>query len=195
MQPQWRPNSVSRADEIDGAGDPAAVALGHHQQDTVAHLLADQRIERAREIGPAPFARSGLHVELEERVPDAFGEVGAGQPVDVMPVASASRAFAPDGLALARGQRGEEIVEVVIAGILPMELPVGALQIAALAEQAAIRASVRNVTWTEEALERRQMSASPSASALRTASACGPGRTSRRRPVAGVNGTDTCSFG
>ena len=35
-----------RADEIDGAGDPATGALGHHQHDAVAHFLADKRIER-----------------------------------------------------------------------------------------------------------------------------------------------------
>ena len=58
------------ADEIDRAGDPAAGPLGHHQQDAVAHALADQREERAREIGPAPFARAGVHVEGEEGVPD-----------------------------------------------------------------------------------------------------------------------------
>src|SRR5712692_4271509 len=30
------------ADEVDGAGDPTSIALGHHQEDAVAHLLADQ---------------------------------------------------------------------------------------------------------------------------------------------------------
>ena len=34
-----------RADEIDGAGDPAAVAPGHHQQHVLRHFLADQREE------------------------------------------------------------------------------------------------------------------------------------------------------
>src|SRR5262245_30512340 len=48
------------ADEIDRAGDVAAVALRHYQQDLVAHLLADDRVERAREIRPAPFARAGV---------------------------------------------------------------------------------------------------------------------------------------
>ena len=30
------------ADEIDGARDPAAGALGHHQEDAVGHALADK---------------------------------------------------------------------------------------------------------------------------------------------------------
>ena len=67
---------MSRADEIDGAGDPAAVAFGHHQQHVAAHALADQREEFSGQIRPAPFARAGLHVEREERVPGILGDVG-----------------------------------------------------------------------------------------------------------------------
>src|SRR5215470_1115793 len=51
------------ADEVDGAGDPAAVALGHHEQHVLAHGLADLREEGSREVWAAPFARTGLHVE------------------------------------------------------------------------------------------------------------------------------------
>ena len=42
-----RPNSaVERvaADEVDGAGNIAAIAFGHDQQDVVGHAFADQRI-------------------------------------------------------------------------------------------------------------------------------------------------------
>ena len=56
-----------------------------------------------------------------------------------MPVDERVRALAADGLALARGERGEEGVEGVIAGVLPMELLVGALQVAARAEQPPFR--------------------------------------------------------
>src|SRR6202023_3874133 len=48
-----------RAHEVDGAGDVASGALRHHQRDPLAHGLADERIERARQIRPAPFARAG----------------------------------------------------------------------------------------------------------------------------------------
>ena len=41
----------------------------------------------------------------------------------------------------------------------------------------------------------RDSSISPFASASRIRPAVSPGATSRRRPVAGVNGTDTCSLG
>ena len=36
--------------------------------------------------------------------------------------------LASNGLAFARGERGKEIVEALVAGIIPMELLVGALQ-------------------------------------------------------------------
>ena len=49
------------------------------------------------------------------------------------------RALAANGLALARGERGQERIERVVAGILPMELLVGALEEAALAQQLPFR--------------------------------------------------------
>ena len=112
-----------------------ATALGDHQQITVSLFLPDDRIEFTREIRPAPFARSGLHVEIEERVPDAFGQVGAGQPVNGDAGCQRVGALATNGLALTRGQRGEEILERRIASVLPVELAVGAAQIAVLAEK------------------------------------------------------------
>ena len=182
------------ADEIDGAGDPAPGALGHHQQDAVAHLFADDREEFAGEIRPAPFARAGVHVEGEKGVPDRFGEVGAGEPGHLDAGLKRLLALAADGLALARGEAAKEVVEAGVAGILPMELLVGALQEAALAERAPFRLG------QEGDVGRRQLagvviSTSASASAPRTASASGPGRASRRGPVTGVNGTATCSLG
>src|SRR5262249_38657519 len=117
------------ADEVDGARNPAIVALGHDQQDAVAHLLADDRIERAVEIRPAPFARAGLHVELEESVPDAFGQLRAGQPMHRDAVLECIGALASDHLAFARGEGGEEILEAAVARVLPMKLAMGALEI------------------------------------------------------------------
>ncbi len=172
-----------RADEVDRAGDVAAVALGHHQQDLVAHLLADDRIERAREIGPAPFARAGLHVELEERVPHAFGEVRAGQPVDGDAVRQRVLALAADGLALARGERGQEGVEACRSRRSPSGTAGGCAGGSRATPSIRHSASVRKVTCTEDAFERLQMSASESASALRTASACSPGPHQKAAPV------------
>ena len=126
-------------DEVDGAGDPAPVALGHDQQDAVAHLLADERVELPRQIGAAPFARAGFHVEVEEGVPHAFGEIRTGQPMHADAGRERVRAFAPDGLALARGERRQERIEAGVAGVLPMELLVRALEVAARAQQVPFR--------------------------------------------------------
>ena len=90
--------------------------------------LADQREEFAGEIGPAPFARAGVHVEREERVPRVLGDVAAGQPVDRDAGRERLAPLALDRLALARGERGEEVVEGGVAVIVPVELLVGALQ-------------------------------------------------------------------
>ena len=50
--------------------------LRHHQQDAVGHALADQVKEGPGEVGAAPFARAGVHIEGEEGVPDILGQVG-----------------------------------------------------------------------------------------------------------------------
>ncbi len=90
-----------RAAKVDGARDEASGALGHHQHDVLRHPFADQRIELPREIGPAPFARAGLHVELEEGVPGLLGEVLAGEPVHGDTGGQRIAPLALDGFALA----------------------------------------------------------------------------------------------
>ena len=103
--------------------------LDHQQQHVVRHAFADQRIERAGEVGAAPFARTGLHVEVEEGVPGVFGDVPAGQRVDRDALDGQRLApFALDRLAVARVQGGEKIVEAMVALIVPVELLVGPLQ-------------------------------------------------------------------
>ena len=67
-----------RAYEVDGAGNVAPVALCHNEQDIAWHAAADQRIEFARQIRPAPLATAGIDVELEELVPDLLCQVLTG---------------------------------------------------------------------------------------------------------------------
>ena len=182
------------ADEVDRARDVAPGAFRHHQQHLVGHRLADQRIEFARQIGPAPFARAGVHVEGEESVPDAFGQVAAGEPLHLDAVLERAGALAPDRLALARRERREEIVEGRVAGILPMELLVVALQEAVRAEQVPFGLGAK-VTCTEEASRMPAELDQALRQASRTRRRVAPGATSRRGPVAGVNGTETWSLG
>src|SRR5690606_11470828 len=113
------------ADEVDGAGDVASAALCHHQQDIVGHALADQRIEGAGQVGAAPFAAAGIHVESEELVPDVFGEVAAGEPVYGDAALERGPALLLQRLALARGQRVQKSVVVAITLIDEVELLVG----------------------------------------------------------------------
>jgi len=124
-------------DEIDGAGDEAPAAPGHDQQDAIGHALSDQRVEFTRQVRPAPFARSGLHVEGEEGVPDRFGQIGAGEPLHLEAGRQGVTALAPDRLALAGRQRRQEVVERAVPRILPMELLIGPPKKAVLAEQPA----------------------------------------------------------
>src|SRR6266446_9271956 len=127
------------ADEVDRAGDEALAALCHDQEGLVRHGLPDQRKEFARQVGASPLARAGLDVEREEGVPRGFGEVSAGKPHHLDARAKRVAALAPDGLALARRQGGEEIVEGCEAGIVPMELLVGAHEEAAFAKRVPFR--------------------------------------------------------
>jgi hypothetical protein len=83
----------------------------------------------------ARFARPGIHVERVEGIPYGLGQIGAGQPFDSDAGGERFFALAADDLALARIERGEEILERRVAVVLPMELLVGALQIAARAQR------------------------------------------------------------
>src|ERR1700722_11318908 len=122
-------------DKIDGAGDPAAIALGHDQQHVFGHVLADQRKERAGQVRPAPFARAGLHVELKEGVPGIFGDVAAGKRVNRDACRQRLAPLALDRLAVTRIEGGEEILEAAITLVMPVELLVGTLQEALFGEK------------------------------------------------------------
>src|SRR5712672_2641612 len=115
-------------DEIDGAGDPAALAPGHHQQHVLRHALAYKRKEGAGQIRPAPFARTGIHVEIEEGVPGILGEVAAGEGVNRNSISDGIAPLALDCLAMARVEGGEEILEAAVALVVPVKLLVVALQ-------------------------------------------------------------------
>ena len=101
---------------------PACRLLGHHQHHAVAQPLAQQREERARQIGRAPLAIHRRAIEAVERVPVRLGDVGAAQRMERQAGGVGIAPLAPQHLALARRQRAEEIVEAGVAGVLPMEL-------------------------------------------------------------------------
>ena len=75
-----------------------------------------------------PFAGAGVHIELEERVPVAFRNVGACQRFDFDAIRQSVLALAPDHLALARGEIVQERVEIRVAPVEEMELLIGPLE-------------------------------------------------------------------
>ena len=113
-----------------------------------------------------------------------------------MPGASASLRSRRMVLRLREDERREEILERRVAFVLPVELLVGALQ------EAALRRAARHSCFGQEGDVRRGQVARLRDFGERVGerrrappSAAGPGRASRRGPVAGVNGTATWSLG
>ena len=109
------------ADDVQRPGDRPAVAQGEEQQQPLAHRPGDRLEEGARQIGPAPFARSGVLVERPHRVPFGRADLAPAQRDEIEPFAR-RRPFPADGLVLAAGQHCEEIVEAAVAAVEPMIL-------------------------------------------------------------------------
>src|SRR5690349_8784017 len=57
------------ANEVERSSDRHAAAAGEEQQDLVAHALANEVEELARQVRPAPLPRAGVLVEGPHRVP------------------------------------------------------------------------------------------------------------------------------
>ena len=72
------------------------------------HAFADQAVKIPVEIGAPPFSAAGVHVEGEELIPDRFGQILAGQPVDRNAVFQRRPALLLQRLALAGSQRFEK---------------------------------------------------------------------------------------
>src|SRR5206468_7407724 len=65
-----------RADQVERAADPLALARRHHQRYAIAHRRTQHVEEAAREIGIAPFALRRRDIEIEERIPVPAREAG-----------------------------------------------------------------------------------------------------------------------
>jgi len=73
------------SDKIQGPGNDAPLAPRQDEQHMRPHALADQAEELPRQVRRAPFARTGLHVEIKECVPVAFPQILARHPVKTDP--------------------------------------------------------------------------------------------------------------
>ncbi len=89
------------ADKVDGASYVAALPLCHHQKDVLCHQLSNMGEESAGQIGAAPLAAPGVHVESEELIPNFFGQVFASQPVNCNAVGQRRLALLAQRFALA----------------------------------------------------------------------------------------------
>src|SRR5262249_10193577 len=98
------------ADEIERGGHRMPVFLGNEEHAMFGHSFAEQREEVAVEVRRAPFARAGVLVAAEKEVPIARCDIRAAQAFDREAFRGALP-FAADGLALLRGEIGEEIVK------------------------------------------------------------------------------------
>ena len=153
------------------------------------------RIRASDKAGPICASRSPCR-NVKKASQTLFGQVGAGQPMHAdagLPPHRAARGGWP--CACARRARRESrrschsrhsasgIAGRCVAGIrwLAEQLPFRLGQ-----ERDVRRGGVALAAQCDQPGGQR---------AARSSSACGPGRTSSRRPVAGVNGTATCSLG
>src|SRR6185312_16779972 len=87
--------------QVEGPGDRSPILLSKHEHDAVRHRSADAIEEGARQIGPAPLAVAGVHIEGEEGVPVPRPEVAAAERTDRQAVGERLAPFLADGLALA----------------------------------------------------------------------------------------------
>src|SRR5580704_12079472 len=80
--PPIAPVERVQPEKIDGARDIAAVALGHDEENMIAHRSAHVRKKCTVEIGRPPIARAGIHVEKKKCVPMTFGDAGSSEQLD-----------------------------------------------------------------------------------------------------------------
>src|SRR5207245_11675626 len=92
------------------------------------HAISVQRESRAGQIGRAPFAVRGRDVEAEEGIPMPLFDGAAGHRVNLDAAGERGLALLANGLALARAEGGEKIIEALIALIIPVELLASALE-------------------------------------------------------------------
>ena len=91
--------------------------------------------KRPREVGMAPCARTVAWYKLMETIPIGFAERQPIAHLDGHAGLAHRTAFTPSLLALVGGEAREEILEVAITRIRPVELEVAAAQQAATFEQ------------------------------------------------------------
>ena len=124
-----------------------------------------------------------------------LGEVAPRHPFDLDPAAERLAALLPDRFPLARGERLQEIVEAPIALVVPVELLVGPLEQADVAGKLPFLAGEEGDVQRGDAEPVGDLHGRLQQDGLALAARRRRAGTSRRLPVTGVKGTETCSFG
>ena len=168
----------------------AALAPGDDEQQLVGHALGDHSEEGAIEIRRRMVLAIGAPIARGEEVPILARRFTPCEAREAHARIGHAPAFLADLLALVVGEGAEELLEVPVAGIAPMELHAGALEhsagpqcrrIAFCGKEHMQRRDLRFARELEE--DRREL--------LRTGSLAA----SNRAPAAGVKGTAQSSFG
>ena len=69
-------------DKIQRARNRVAVTFRHNKMQIIGHSLVDDRKELPRQIGPAPFARSGILIKGPKGIPVFGADLVSGVAMD-----------------------------------------------------------------------------------------------------------------
>ena len=175
---------------VERAGHRLAVALADHQQEILRHVARQAPKEGAVQVGCGVMLAVGAVVAPGEEVPVLLAGLAAGKPAEDDAGVAHAAALLLDLLALVVVHARQEIVEIAIARVLPVELDAGAQHQAALPELVGL------LRGREQHVQRRRALLRGQRRRRRPAGAGAGGESaSRRGPVAGVNGTAHSSLG
>ncbi len=177
------------ADEVQGARNVATRTLRQNEQATLRHRFSKFREESPVEVGPTPFAVSGIHVESEHGVPVCFRDSPPRSRARCR-CRARSRSRAPcvsPCVCVTRASR-ENRRKSRIRGFANEIAGRSGSEIQALGDARPCRTE-RNVRCTDDSPPWRATSIAAAASSCSSAKALGPGFTRRRGPGTGVNGT------
>src|SRR5439155_13939439 len=114
-----------RPEEVEGGGDGTPLVLGDDEQHVLRHAAREQREEFAVEVRRRMMLAIGAPIAFYKEIPVGLLRFRAAEAAQHDPRFGDAAPLLADLLALVVGERGEEILEVAIAGIAPVELHAG----------------------------------------------------------------------
>ena len=123
---------------------PSGPARQHHA-DRLWHALGQQTEEGTGQVRPLSTHVVGVGVAGVDEIPFRLAQLVAFTPVEVDALPRHLLALLAHLLALARGQRVEEVLEIPIATVVPVELAADALQPVGFGADQGVEARLREV--------------------------------------------------